>query len=454
MRSNLIDRLLGRTNKYNNAFFSFFGGGEAQYDYNKINYITKGYNINPFVYSVVNQRATKFASIPFEIKEIEDKDAMKKANRLVKTTNYNLTPKQRLELKKIESKAYGTIKDFKLVQPNPITTWLQFKELFETYLATCGEVFIYKLAPEGGMEAGEPIAYYILPSHYMEIVVKPGNKIGDLDSPIKCYKLIEGDQYTEFTDKEIIHIKYSNPNYDLQATNVYGHSPLRAVWKNVENSNEALDLNKKTLRSGGAFGLIHAKGQSGFTEPQAKALKEKLLQMDADSGRLGKMAGVSAEIGFTRLSLSADELKPFDYLTFDEKQICNALGWDAKLLNNDNGAKYDNYKVAQKRVLIDTIVPDLQIFENLFNEHILPLYKDYQGYCLKFDISDLPEMQDDMKSLVEWLSKANDKGFVTKNEAREIMNLDIVEDDLMNQITVIDDVLTLEQSLDDFPSVQ
>ena len=43
--------------------------------------------------------------------------------------------------------------------------------------------------------------------------------------------------------------------------------------------------------------------------------------MDADPDKLGKIAGVSAEIGFTRLSLTTDELKLFEYLNFDQKQI-------------------------------------------------------------------------------------------------------------------------------------
>ena len=453
---NLLTRFLrgNRENKYNNSFFSFFGGGEAKYDYNKIDYIEKGYNINPFVYSIVSARANKFSAVPFEICEISDEEAENEYRKLLQTTKHNLTPQQKYIASKLYKKAYGGIKDFQLQSPNPLQSWSEFRELFEIYLATVGEVYVYKLSPEGGADAGKPIALYLLPSHYMEIVIKDGYKIETLESPVKKYMFIEGDQYTEFKPEEIIHVKYANPNYDVQATSIYGNAPLRACWKNVLSSNEALGLNIKTMKNAGAFGIIHAKGGTSLTEPQAKALKQKLKEMDAGSDRLDKIAGVSSEIGFTRLTLPTKDLQQFDFLKFDEKQICNALGWDAKLLNNDDGAKYDNYKSAQKRVLIDTIVPDLNIFKQVFNEKILPLYGDtYKNHKLEYKINDLPEMQEDMKNLVEWCAIANDKAFISKNDAREFMGLDRTDDENMNLFTTTDDLLTLEQSLDDFPAV-
>ena len=44
-------------NKFNQAFFKLIGGGFTSYDDNQKTYIDKGYNVNPFVYSVVNQIA-------------------------------------------------------------------------------------------------------------------------------------------------------------------------------------------------------------------------------------------------------------------------------------------------------------------------------------------------------------------------------------------------------------
>ena len=89
---------------------------------------------------------------------------------------------------------------------------------------------------------------------------------------------------------------------------------------------------------------------------------------------LSKIAGSSAEIGFTRLSLTSDELKPFDYLKFDTKQICNVLGWSDKLLNSDEGAKYDNIGYARRMAITDNIQPDLKLLANALNTQFLPYF--------------------------------------------------------------------------------
>ena len=444
--------LNGNANKFNEAFFRYIGGGYTSYDANQKTYIEKGYNINPFVYSVVNQISIKAASIPFYIKEIQDEKEKSNLDRLRLATKNDPSPQQLLKALKLESKAYGEdYKELPLERPNPFQTWFEFISLYETFIKCTGNAYIYLLSPNEGANEGVPIAWYLLPSHLIQIVLKSEYDMMGLDSPIDHYILIEGNQYVEFQKDDVVHIKYSNPNYDQEGSHLYGQSPLRAALKNIQSSNEALDLNNKTLRSGGAFGLIHSKGTNALTPDQAKNLKERLKEMDDDPSRLAKIAGVSAEVGFTRLSLTSDELKPFDYLSFDLKQICNVLGWDDKLMNNDEGAKYDNYTIAGKRVLLNSLLPDLKLLQEAINNEILPRYKDYENTCWYFDISELPEMQQDMSDLVSWTKEMIDRGVLTRNEVRVLLKFMAVEDGNMDEFTVISDILTLDQALDDFP---
>ena len=64
------------------------------------------------------------------------------------------------------------------------------------------------------------------------------------------------------------------------------------------------------------LGFIHSKGNNVMNADQAKEVKDRLKEMDADPARLGKISGVSAELGFIRIALTTDELKPFDFLKF------------------------------------------------------------------------------------------------------------------------------------------
>ena len=84
---------------------------------------------------------------------------------------------------------------------------------------------------------------------------------------------------------------------------------------------------------------------------------------------------------------------------------------------------------------------------NPFNKEILQQFKGYENREIEFEIRELPEMQDDMTSLVSWLGNANDKGFVTKNESRVMMGMETVEDSNMDIITVKDDIMTLEDAI-------
>ena len=452
--SNIFKRNTNNTNKFNEAFFKFIGSGGSSYDLQAETYIEKGFNINPIVYSVISQMATKTSSVPYTIKEVENKRQKQKLSNLLKATKHSLTPQQEVKRLMLETKAYKESDyNMPLDVPNPLQTWNEFLELYKTLIKLTGNVYIYKLMPKEGMNAGTPIALYLLPSHLMEIILKKDANLMSVESPVFGYKLIEGNIGMTFNADEITHIKYPNPNFDLNGSHLYGFSPIRAVLKNIETSNLALDLNIKTMKNGGAFGLIHSKGQTPLTYEQATGLKDRLKEMDADPDRLGKIAGVSAEIGFTRLSLTTDELKLFEYLNFDQKQICNALGWSDKLLNNDSGAKYDNVKQFRKQVVIDNIIPDLELLAVAFNDDILPLFKNYKGTCLYFEYSELPEMQEDMAEMVSWVKPSIETGIISRNEGRVFMKLPLSEDKSMDEITVNADILTLEQALDDFPTV-
>jgi len=442
-------------NKFNQAFFSFLGGGYTSYDDNAQTYISKGFNTNPFVYSVVNQIATKVSSIPFHIKKVEDPTSKKQINNLIKATNYNLSGLQQIKLKELKTKAYKEgFLDIPLERPNPLQTWQEFMELYEVFMKVVGNVYIYLLSPEFGTNKGEPSAWYLLPSHLTQIVLKENTSLHGIDSPVDHYIMTQGNQYVEFKAKNIVHIKYANPNYDQNGSHLYGAAPMRSVLKNIQSSNEALSLNVQTMKNGGAYGFFYADSATPLTEPQAAAFKQKLDEMAASPDKLSKIAASSIKMGFQRMSLTADELKPFDYLSFDLKQICNALGWDDKLLNSDAGAKFDNYTEAPKIALIRSVVPDLKLFEEAVNNEILPRYKGYKGSEWCFDISELPEMQTDMNSLVEWTTKLKDKALMTGNQALGAIGLPESDNPLMDKLTTNEDLMTLEQSLEDFPTVE
>ncbi|MCT4238511.1 phage portal protein [Elizabethkingia anophelis] len=419
-------------NAFNKAFLQFLGGLSAKYDYDNKTYLEKGYGYNPDVYAVITQQAEKIRTVPYVIKKVKDKQAKRRYDLFEYSMKGELQLNHFRKRLDLQTKAYEDMEmPFPLEDPNPNQTWGEIWALYEVFMQTTGNAYLYMVSPENGVNAGQPIQVYILPSHLMKIVLKKDAELMTIENPIDYYMLIEGDQYIQFDEKDIIHIKLPNPFYDMSGSYLYGLSPVRALLRVIESSNDALDQNVSTMKSAGMFGFFSGKDDI-LTNDQILQLKEKLREMDKDPGRLAKIAGLSVPIEFTRLSLNTDELKPFDYLRYNQKQICNVLGWSDKLLNNDEGAKYSNVKEARKTVITDHIVPRLILLQEALNKKFIPRFKGYENCVIEWDYTELPEMQEDIKDLVEWYSKAP----VTPNEFRTALRLETLDEEGMNTVWI------------------
>ena len=410
-------------------------------------YVDLAYNINPDVYTIISQKSNKLISIPYGIKSIRDEKSRVKLNKLYKSTSYNLNRVQKLkalqlELKALEDEDY----EMPLEKPNPNMSWDEFWKLSEIFLDLTGNVYWYISSPEDGMNKGVPKELYVLPSHLIEIVLKDDANFKSSENPIDYYLLTEYNKYTQFKKENVVHIAIENPNFGFSGEHLYGQSPLRSAWKNIEATNKGLDLNVNTLKNGGVFGFVHAKG-TPLTADQGKEIKERLKEMNTSREDLSRITGISAELGFTRLSLSADELKPFEYLKYNQKQLCNVLGWSDALLNNDEGGKYDKQKEERKRVVTDAIIPNIKIFERAFNDEVLPRFRNFKDKYLCWDIKEIPELQEDLKELSEWTSMLVNAGELSRNESRMIKGFEPITDPLMDVYTVKDDVMSLEDAI-------
>ncbi len=448
LRNRIASLIATNDNPYIRAFIKQVGGSYTRYDINNKTYLEQGYGKNPDVYAVIKQQSDKGTSIPWCVKKIKNKPAKRRLDMFRQTTKHNYTPQQHIKNRLLKAAAFEEEElDFPMERPNVLQTWSQIKGLYYTFMSTTGNFFYYTTSPEGGKNAGEPTNYYVLPSHQMQIVVKDNIDMLGVESPISHYLLIDGNSFVQFEAEEVGHIKLPNPFYDTQGSHLYGLSPLRAGLRNIQSSNEAIDNNNRTLLNSGAFGFLHSKGQNTMTEPQAKAIKDRLIEMDADGTRLGQIAATNAEIAFTRIALTTDELKPFDYLGYDQTTICNILGWERLLLNYNEGGKYDNYKLASKIALGKSIVPYNSLWEEDFNTRLLPRFKKYESAVLEFEYDELPEMQPDMETLVKWLIPLQNAGTISRDEVRDATNFPMLETEEMQTHTVSMNTIPLEEAI-------
>lgn len=415
--TNRISPKKALTNVFNEAFFSFIGAGWTRYDSAGKTYIEKGYNENPDVYAIVSQIARKFSSVPGVIKEVKDGKSKRQLKQLY---SKSLSPQERIKKIKLETKSFGDdMEEIEepLARPNYYQSETEFKALWETFMLLTGNAYQWILSPEDGPNAGRPMARFLLPSHLMQIVLKKDADLDSLESPIDYYMLVIGNSFIQFKAEDVIHSKFPNPNYDLAGSHLYGLSPVQAANRDIQLSNETIDHNNGTIKNGGVYGFIHAKdGQTPLTPEQASDIKSKLIEMRASKKALGRIEGSSAPLGFTPISVDTDKMQPHTYSEAAQKHIANCLGWSTLLLNSD--AKYDNLDAAWQMAISNRISPDLAIYEDGLNTYYYPRFKELKNAEVHFDVSELPEMQGDMKELCEWLAIALDNGAITPDEFR------------------------------------
>jgi phage portal protein BeeE len=398
-------------NKYVDAFIKHIGGSYTQYDRNAETYINKGFLYNPDVYSIIQAQSTKAASIPWKVKVNDIK------------------------------------KEFPLERPNILQTWEEVKSLQKMFLKTTGNIFLYVPKPEEGANKGVPNSLWVLPSHLIKIVLKDNVDITlGGENPIKSYMLIKGRTFVEFNQENVIHIKYSNPDFDFNGAHLYGLSPLRPLLRNIQSSNEAIDNNNRTLLNSGAFGFITGKNVP-LNPQQAQEVKDRLTEMRAGTKPLSHIQGASAELQFTNVGLNTKDLQPFEFLKFDQKALCNALQWSDKLLNNDDGAKYDNVNNFRKQVITDNIMPDNRLIDNAYQNGFVRLFKGYENADLMSIYDNLPEMQEDLNTLMVRVEKAINIGLISRSQGLELLGWSEYDDGSLNERTVNQDVIPLSEAI-------
>jgi len=432
-------------NKANRLFFQMVNGVDINIDFKNTWAIETAFLNNPDVYSIAMQMATKTSAVPYFIKKKEKDEEYKRFLFQQK----NMTPNIQgvLSYLRTEKKAFEkeSFKPMPIERPNPLMGWAEFFQLSKIYYRVCGNCFWYILRNE----QQKPIAIYVLPSHLMQIKIKPeAFKLG-LESPILGYELLYNTFSIPFEESEVVHVKMPNPKWTFNAEQMYGQSPLAAAYLNTENQIQANRHLYKMFKSSGAFGFIYAKGDA-LTPEQATQFVDRIKDMDESKERMAKISAVAKEIGFQRISLANDELEPWSALGWDRKVLCNVLGWADELLNNDgkSGLGGSEQKEARKTVLMDNVYPDLLVFQEALNRHFIPYFKGYENYAIFFDISEMPEMQDDIAKLIEWADKAP----ITLNEIREMIKFDRLDTPGMDDVWLSRSKVRLDEAMigDDF----
>jgi HK97 family phage portal protein len=367
------------------------------------------------VYSIISLLADTAARIPMFGYEIVDEPAMKSYKKMGADT---------LQGKYYRRKALQDLpRNDKFVEfIESISYADRIKYYSQLYIN--GELFLYKEMIELGPNAGK-IYLHSLNSQNVTVIISeafPQRVIG--------YKYFDMGFDGTFTPDEIIHIKYYNPTI-VNGLQWRGLSPLQVLNKRITRLNAGMNASVSQMQNGGVPGIVYEKDAMAIeTLGQRKNDFASYLRNSSNKGAPYFAAG---EMGYLPLGLSLADMDVNTLQGIDFTKLCNAYKLPEILLNNQDSSTFNNVSTAEKMLYTNSILPNIYLFRDALISSIIPMFNDRIRRTVEIDLSNIPALQQDMKTQAEALDRM---WWITPNEKRDIMDFEELADPLMDQILI------------------
>tara|TARA_R110000772_G_scaffold90481_1_gene186663 strand:+ start:1309 stop:3450 length:2142 start_codon:yes stop_codon:yes gene_type:complete len=349
-----------------------------------------GYTENAIVYRCINEIANGVAAVPFKLmrgdQPIEDHPL--------------------LDL---------------LSRPNPTMSQSEYFQKLVSYLLISGNSYMLRV----GSDDGVPTELYCLRPDRIEIKT---TKYGFM--PNSYHYVVEGqirDKYDidPLTGQSVLkQIKLFNPMDDFM-----GQSPLMPAAADIDQHNLGGKHNTHLLINGarpsGAV-VYKPKDETGamamLTDSQREQLRQDLQSRFNGTGNTGRTMILEGDFDYKEMGLSPKDMDFANMKSMSAKDIALVFGVPAQLIGASDTQTYNNMAEARLALYEETIIPLLRHLESDLNEWLVPLFGD--DITLKYDIDGIPAISERRRLVTDNILRAVNEGVLTRNEARERLNLD------------------------------
>lgn len=372
------------------------------YDYDKDDFIEKGYVQNAEVYKIIRKIVEKL-SIADPYVYIEKSNQYTK----FKKHRYSSIPTEHIKKNLYVAKSLDYADDnsdlAKLIrQPNDTQTFGQFRELLDIFYFAQGECFAVRETEIGSDVA---ISLHVLPANRVQHIYNHReNRIDgwvvDWGNGLK--QTFKGDDM-----KDVFHMAMANPFYNVNGNHLRGMSPLVAGLKYLLLDDTSLEAWVKSMQNEGAKGIVspnHADPKLWLTPDQVKTTENSLDKKIHGFENRNKIAVSGMPLQYTQIGMSPDALNIIQGMREAQIKLCDLWGVPPELF--EVGNKYDNQRVSALRFLSEVILPYLDKQEDAFNKWLVAPFaeRDGKNYVLDYDTSRYEELKptmEEMKALKE-----------------------------------------------------
>lgn len=404
--------------------------------------VEEGYAGNADVYSIVTKKARMEANIPFYVYQVK-KDGQKALQEYKQLMNGDYLNQEALfkasilKVKALEQVDQKNDLSRLLANPSPSCSASEFWEYAYGFLNLTGNAYIGKERLSMGANQGKVKNMYTLPSQWMQIV-----PTGDWPISVAGYVFFLWGQMG-IPAEDVIHLKYFNPVYRQDASFLYGLNPLQAGKKVLAKSNSAEDSSVSQYQHGGPAGMVYNESiePGDVNEGMVGGLKKKWEAETWGNKNRGKVLFSAGKVGYVQTGLSPVDLGILQAEMPTFRQLCRMWLMPSALFNDSEYATLSNMKEYAKMAYTDAIIPDVIKMRDALNRSLLKDFKMEGQYYIDADFTNVSALQQDMKTLSEWLNLSPE---ITLNERRELKMFERLPDPNMDKVYVQSTLVPLD----------
>ncbi len=440
--NNLLNAIRRLDQRTSSLTFQQFGQAPVYPDGKVETFIKDAYCGNASVFSIVNMAARKFSFIPRYVMQIEDEEAVKQYKRLERRyTDIGA----RYKIEKIKKKAYNQEVSGKgaaaleklLKRPNEREGQDAF--FFGVYVSykIAGEAFIWlnrgdvkyttdefgNFVDDGSIDKLPVLEMFLLPPYLVEIIPTKEDVWG-----IEKYQINLNGRMVDIRKNDIIHWKTFNPTFDtFTREHLRGLAPLNAGNKILTMDEDSTDAAVAMYQNGGARGILAEKSLRNITPTQKAALEEITAKRINNKDLKSSIANIQGDWVYLDIGKDSVDMQLLDGNDKAFAKLCHLFGVPPGLFLIDQ--TYENQRSNRKRMLSELIIPDCASFNDEMNRALLPAF-GLKRDTIEPDYSELPEMQEDMKDMIEYLKDSP----ITPNEFRDALGYEMITQEGMDVV--------------------
>lgn len=211
---------------------------------------------------------------------------------------------------------------------------------------------------------------------------------------------------------EVIHLKMFNP-YDQ----IKGLSPLRAARLAIDTDYKASLFNRAFFENSAIPSLAITLPEE-LDPDEFDAWVKKWEDRHQGASRSKKVALLEGGATIKELGISHKDMEFLKQQNFNQQRICMVYGVPPPVIGVDEQPNYANIRAYMKIFWNETLVPVIKNTELQFETSFFPTYAP--GYSGKFDLTQVPYLQEELKTKVENAFKLWQMGWPGNNINEEL----------------------------------